>query len=242
MTHSRQHPNPGSLSPQVVYRRGGIKQQVLSKPHAKALGRQTNGAMIASGTAISNPGRIAGGAPGVANPQFHSVFAPIVYRNPLGATPGGLIDRRQQIDPASTQFAHPFSGGRYRSTASHILLPRLTNWNGFVVHDAETPLLQPHERGTFFRRGHTPAIKMQFGANQSGTPADTAFHRQPQIKLPHPVVKSVTPTEKLSPVYKPPSFLSFNRLVSNATNTSAASSQYGAGGRWAQLKRGANEG
>lgn len=223
---------------------GGIKQQTLSAKIGKIPGREANGAIRASGKPIRNPGRIAGGAPDIPNEQFWSVHAPNAWRNPLGSTPGGIIDKKQQIDPEMTAaFAHPNSGGRFRSTSSQVLLHNsgrqmaIGIWNGFVVHQGDIPASQPHERPPFFRKTLTPPIKTQFGAHASNAspPPDTAFHRQPQAVLPRPLVTSVVPTEKLVRGFPRASFQSFNRLVSDPNN-----SDYGFNGRWGQLKRSAN--
>lgn len=213
---------------------GGIMQQTLSgKPRP---GRTTHGAMIASGKAIHNGGRIAGGAPAIVNPTIASVFAPTVYRALIGARPGGLIDKRQQQNPESTTFGHPFPGTGYYSISSQQILPGLGSWNGFVTPHKNMPLIMPHERGKFFRKKVIPAVKTVFGANQSGVKADTAFKRRPLIMQGHPKVQTARPTELVSREKRPPSFLSFNRLVADPNN-----SQYGDLGRWGMLKRSASE-
>ena len=214
---------------------GAIKQPTLSGKAGRP-GRQANGGLIASGTPIAHGGRIAGGAPEIANPRFGSVFAPVVYRSVAGPKPGGLIDRRQQIDPRQTTYAHPFAGGGYHSIASQMLLPAMTRWNGFTTLPASSPSVQPHERGTFFQEKLTPKVKMQFGTNQTGVRPDTAFKRQPRVMVRRAQVRSAPATEHISREVRPPSFQSFNHLVYDPNN-----SLYGGHGRWGLLKRGANE-
>src|SRR5690348_9539380 len=107
--------------------------------------------MVATGTRLNK--RLAGGA---VTPSTYkgSVFgARSVYPTPIhGNTPGGLIDKIQQKDPASTTFGHPF-GPEYRSTATR---PHVEPKTGFNVINQVNPLKQnvpeigPNQRGTFF--------------------------------------------------------------------------------------------
>lgn len=227
-----------------------IKQQTISKPgigytnprygiygpKKPKIARNNVGGLIASGVPVRHGGRIAGGAPGITNPKTHQTHAPRVYLNPLGFTPGGLIDKKQQIDPSKTVFSHPFSGGTYLSISSQQILPPIGNWNGFNVRMEATPELQPHEKGTFFQKKITPPVKMQFGTNQTGRPPDTAFQRQPKLVLPRPNLRSMTPTEKLTNTQNLFSFVSYNHLRADPLN-----STYGDYGRWGKIKRSASE-
>jgi hypothetical protein len=222
------------LAPTTPGRSSGIRQQQLSvKPGYP--GRDDNGAIIGSGTPIYNRGRIAAGAQGIPNPAGISTFAPTVFRNPAGTSPGGLIDKFQQIDPTKTVFGHPWGGTGYRSISSQMQIPALTSWNGFLTHQADTPSVQPNARGKFFQKKVTPTVKMQFGVNLIGPRPDTAFRRQSRVHVQRPQTNRVQPTEKLSFVHNPPSFISNNTL-----RVSPMNSNYGWGGRWGTVKRSAN--
>lgn len=214
-------------------------QPILSD-QPKRPGRQGNGGIIASGTPIHHGGRIAGGAPDIANPALVGTFAPIVYRSPAGAgaSPGGLVDKAQQANPRSTNYVHPFSGGKYFSINSQQLLPGLGHWNGFITPYHDVPSNQPHERGTFFQNKITPTVKTQFGARMSGPRPDTAFHRNPKVHIARGQVRTAIATEHISRELRPPSFESFNHLTGDPTNFN---SLYGHGGRWGNLKRSAQE-
>lgn len=194
----------------------------------------SNRPLPASGRSIANPGRIAGGAPGI-DTRSGSVFPRSVFHTLLhGNRPGGLIDKKQQVNPESTQFGHPFDADGYISVSSQEIIEPIGNWNGFAMQTSEIPELQPHEHGTFFQTKVKPIVKTIGGA--AGTQkSDTTFHPKPKIKLPRPTVVSSIPTEKISRRVKPPSFVTANTLRMDPNN-----SHHGIG-RWSQVKRGASE-
>jgi hypothetical protein len=113
------------------------------------------------------------------------------------------------------------------------------------MHQNQTPSNAPYERATFFQPKIKAAVKTQFGANMSGKRSDTAFHRVPAPLFSRPQVRNSPPTEKVQNKFKPASFLTFNRLMSNAVPVPGSASSYGGGvinaGRWGQLKRSASE-
>lgn len=193
----------------------------------------------ASGTATANGGRLAGGAPGIENPAFFSVFPnnTIPSAGRASYRPSGLIDKRQQQDPASTSgFGHPFDGSSgYRSISTQQQLPPLQVWNGFVTRTEVAPEIQPHERGTFFQPKATPVVKTQGGAANTGAKSDTSFHPQKKVVVPRAEARSTVPTEKISRRATPPSFATVNTLRFDPNNSNHGT------GRWSVVKRGANE-
>lgn len=171
-------------------------------------GKTSGRFLIGSGKGV-NPGRLAAGAPGVDDYKGHVFGLRSVFSNPLhGNRPGGLIDKQQQIDPASTTFGHPFDGGGYRSIST---LPMDKARTGANVTQLFNPLkrvpeIAPHERGTFFRKKVVPIVKTQFGAAKSGLQSDTAFHPQVKRVEARQDVKSSYSSEKIQRTDRPPSF------------------------------------
>lgn len=197
----------------------------------------SNRALPASGRSMANPGRIAGGAPGVTNPALVSVYPQTNTPAVAGSRPGGLIDKKQQADPSITQYAHPFDGGNsgYKSISTQQRLPAFSMWNGFVYRTDAQPELQPHEHGTFFQKKIIPAVKTVGGTRQTGPKSDTAFHPKKQQVKARPSVKGTIPTEKISRSVRPPSFVTSNTLRFDPNNSRSGE------GRWSTVKQSANE-
>lgn len=209
-----------------------------------AVGKKSGRFIIGSGRGV-NPGRIAGGAPGIANYSGSDVFGTSVYSSLAGHAPGGLIDKKQQADPSSTVFAHPFDNGKYRSTSTLPKQHPLTAWNVTTVLNPirqQVPEIMPHERGSFFRRKLTPAVKTQFGGNKTGLKSDTAFHPQRIRFMPPPAVRSSYDTAKIQNRVKPPSFDTTGNLWGSGNHSyieghiNPVDGRLGVG-RWATRKR-----
>jgi hypothetical protein len=151
-------------------------------------------------------GRLAGGAP---EPHTYkgSVFGSrSAILNPVhGNRPGGLIDKRQQVDPSSTTFGHPFDGGGYRSTSTQHKLEPKTGFN--LIHQVNplkqnVPEVQPNARGNFFsKRGPRPIIRTVGGATSGKNFSSSAVKLSTQI-----TIKSTQSTEKIINKEKTPSF------------------------------------
>jgi len=190
----------------------------------------------ASGKSVANPGRIAAGAPGIA--QCASVFPANTISVPSVSSnrPGGLIDKKQQANPQSTAGqGHPFDGtSGYMSVSTQPQTPALDNWNGEVLPTDQTPEIAPYEHGTFFQKKVTPVIKTVGGTNQSGVKSDTSFHPRKKMLQARPATPSSVPTEIRSRAVHPPSFATHNILRYDPNNSSSS-------GRWATVKRSANE-
>lgn len=211
-----------------------------------AVGKKEGRFIIGSGKGF-NPGSLAGGAPGaVAKGETkgrvfgnRSVFSNFRF----AVKPGGLIDKRQQADPASTVFAHPFDNGGYRSIAT--IPPRVatTTNNGQQFKTlGGVPEIMPHERGRFFMAKPVPVVKTQFGAAKSGAKSDTAFHPQLRRVVPPTAVKSSYDATKLVAKVKPPSFESNGNLWGHANNSYIAGQPNSLDGRvgqgrWSTVKR-----
>lgn len=208
--------------------------------------------MIATGT--RKQGRLAGGAvtPSTYAPKGSGVFGShrAVYSTaPAGPRPGGLIDKRQQIDPASTTFGHPFDGGGYRSTATlkkvepKIFSPSsATGLNPLTQH---VPEIGPHERGTFFLRGkQQPIVRTVGGARMSGLKSNTPFHPQGKTYAPQPKPTSAPDTAKIINKSRTPSFQSHGNLWGSGNHSfikgrvNTISGTVGTG-RWNTVKVGA---
>jgi len=206
--------------------------------------------IIASGKGV-NPGRLAGGARGIAayNAKIfegRGVFGMrSVYSNPVGAKHPGLIDKLQQRDPASTTFRHPFDGANYRSTATGIKTTPVATYNNTQLIPTLRslfPEIQPHERGTFFRKKVPVVVKTQFGANKTGVKPDTAFHTVKKLAFSHPAAHSTLDSTKLVNRTKPASFMSTGNMWQNP-NASFISGKSNpldmrkGVGRWALVKK-----
>jgi hypothetical protein len=194
-------------------------------------------------------GRLAGGAP-TQHTYRGNVFGRTAYPSPVhGNTPGGLIDKRQQVDPASTTFGHPFDGGNYRSTASYKHIAARTGFNVIVQVNPLThsvPEIGLHEHGAFFdRKLGTPIVKTQFGANHSGAQSDTSFHAQVKPTEPATLPKSALEGAKVMRTPSAPkSFHSTGNLWSSGNHSfiqgrpNTVNGQIGTG-RWNTMKRSA---
>jgi hypothetical protein len=172
---------------------------------------------------------------------FPGNAAPVVAH---GNIPGGLVDKKQQANPYTTTFGHPFDGGGYRSTAAQKPLPPRTGHNvieQFNPLKQNVPEISPHEKPSFFTRKVTPIIKTQFGANASGMKSDTAFHPQPKNVVKRTFAVSSPPTEKI-PKSETPSFNSSSNLwgsQNHSFSTGAVNAISGTPGkgRWSITKR-----
>jgi hypothetical protein len=179
-----------------------------------------------------------------------SVFSKNAYPIMVHAsTPGGLIDKKQQIDPMSTTFGHPFDGGNYQTTATQQKDPPRTSFDTInALNPLKTvPEIQPHERGSFFKkRTSVPVVKTQFGANKSGAKSDTSFHKTKKVFIQPPPIRTARATEKVINKAGPriPSFASTANLwgKENSSFTKGAvnpiSNTVGSG-RWQTVKRSA---
>lgn len=161
-----------------------------------------------------------------------------------GNTPGGLIDKKQQADPHSTTFGHPFDGGDYQSTATGKIDPPRTGHNVSQQYNPLTqnvPEIAPHERGTFFKRKVTPLVKTQFGASKAGRKSDTAFHPQAKVTVEPAKARSATPTEKVSkgkiPSFNSSSNLWYSQNHSFSKGIANPISGHVGQGRWSTIKR-----
>lgn len=201
--------------------------------------------MIATGE--RKQGRLAGGA--VKKDTYQgSVFGKrAVYPTAVhGNTPGGLIDKKQQIDPASTTFGHPFDGGGYRSTATQKKVPPKTTFNNVHAFDPikqNVPEIMPHERGAFFLRGkEIPIVKTQGGANQTGKKSDTSFHPESKKFEKQAAPNSAPDTTKVQNKDKIPSFVSTGNMWGSGNHSyikgrpNTISGAVGTG-RWNTIKR-----
>jgi hypothetical protein len=161
-----------------------------------------------------------------------------------GNTPGGLVDKKQQVNPYGTTFGHPFDGGDYQSTATGKLVPPQTGHDvirRFNPLKQNVPEISPHEKPSFFTRKFTPVVKTQFGANASGKKADTAFHPQRKFQVQPTRASSATPTEKVGKG-SIPSFRSSSNLWGSQNHSFSVgavnpiSGNLGQG-RWSTIKR-----
>jgi hypothetical protein len=210
----------------------------------KAVGKDSGRFIIASGKGV-NKGRLAAGAPGVEN-YLDGPFSDRVQRQAHGDRPGGLIDKKQQINPELTVFAHPFDSGKYRGSATNALQPPKTFWDVINYYNPLTqnvPEIAPHEKGKFFRQKVTPIVKSVFGANQVGKRSDTAFHPSNNVVvMKPPVANTAIATEKMVNRMRPPSFESMGNLWNSANHSfidghpNTVAGQVGVG-RWHTIKR-----
>jgi len=209
-----------------------------------AVGKESGRFIIGSGKGV-NKGRIAGGADDISMYRG-SVFAKRAYSNPAqGNRPGGLIDKRQQVDPESTLYGHPFDGSNYRGSATNKLQEPVTYWN--VIHPfnplGHVPEIPPNQHGNFFHNKVEPEVKTVFGANKTGKRSDTAFHPDSKVLVyQRPSARSSKSTEKVINKARTPSFETIGNMWNNSNHSFVAghpntvTGQIGTG-RWSTVKR-----
>lgn len=178
--------------------------------------------MIATG--VRKEGRLAGGAVTPNTYPGSGVFGDgqVSRSRPAsGTSTRGLVDKQQQVNPASTIFSHP--NDTARNTATLKKVPPKTGFN--VIHQLNplkqnVPQISPNTRGTFFVQNKiVPIVKMQFGTNQSGKQSSTAFHPQTKLAGPQPKVVSGVATEKVTNQDKLKSFHSTGNIWSSANHS-----------------------
>ena len=206
-------------------------------------GKNVGRFLPASGVGV-NKGRIAGGAEFIR--KLGSVFSHRQYPSPAhGNRPGGLIDKRQQVDPSSTIYGHPFDGSDYRPTATSELVPPITGFEVTMLLNPLThqvPEIMPNQRGRFWREKLKPSVKTIGGTNKSGKESDTPFHPKNKVVVPNSMMRTATEMAKFQNKHRLPSFSSNGNLWNQANHSFIAgrvntiTGDVGAG-RWHTVKR-----
>jgi len=212
-----------------------------------ATGKTSGRMIIGSGKGV-NRGTIAGGQTvEPPNPKSDVFGRRVMTQVTDPILRGGLIDKKQQENPASTAiYDHPFDGAGYRGVSTQPLKKPTTTVNNLPVANPlktvdKTPTTA---RGTFFgRRVNLPIIKTQFGAAKSGPPANTAFHPVPQDKIAPTIGPPQIEIAKLQRTQKPPSFATTGNHWLDPHNSfikgtvTAANPHIPGKGRWNTVKR-----